>query len=395
MHISSPMYVTIDGTPIVGMKAGVGRYTHTLLQELSQLGEDQIQVFLPGLYPFSRVEYATLKKDLDQMPRVSLKELRLPFNALRTVWRLTGRPVADHWLNGSQIFHGTHHYLPPLKKATGILTVYDVSFVALPDFHTQSEQKKLAAHFSSSFSRARRVIAISEFTKKEFLRFYDYPADRVDVIPLAPASHFKVMKDESFLESVRKRLNLPETFILSVATIQPRKNVLGLLRAFHHAVPSLPTECKLVLVGQLGWMYEPIFSLIRELNLEDRVQFTGFLSDTDLVAVYNLATCFTYVPFYEGFGLPVLEAMACGLPVISSDNTSLPEVAGDAAVIVKAEDDQAIHRAIVQLVQNPADREVFRQKGLKRAAQFNWKRVAQETRNVYRMALEAGCSNDS
>ena len=292
------------------------------------------------------------------------------------------------------VFHCPHLSLPP-KKLTGdlprVVTIYDLIPLTRPDFVFPRQSLTLQSLLDEIDVERDWVISISEFTKLEFCERTGMSPERVVVAPLAAAQYFRPITDPEVIAATRSRYRLPEgEYLLCLAAPQPRKNLALLIRAFFRLLneQQLP-DTYLVLSGskEQGWMYDEIVN-IAESSPEhrSRLLFTGYVADEDLPALYSGALAFVFPSLYEGFGLPALEAMACGTPVITSNTTSLPEVAGDAALLIDPTDLDQLCAAISTIVADHSLREELRRKGLMRAAEFSWKRNAELTAKVYHAA---------
>jgi glycosyltransferase involved in cell wall biosynthesis len=233
-----------------------------------------------------------------------------------------------------------------------------------------------------SLRRADRVITISEFVRQEVIRLCGVDPDRVTAIPLAADARFRPAEPEAVARFRRER-ELPARFILYMGTLQPRKNIETLVRAYVQLRQDGHLEQALVLAGGRGWQYESIFALVRQLGLESQVHFPGFVPDEEQALWYTAADIFAFPSLYEGFGLPPLEAMACGTPVVASTSSSLPEVVGDAGVLVEPTDVGGLATTLRHLLDDEGRRVRMRKAGLVRAASFSWRRMAEETVQVY------------
>ncbi len=227
---------------------------------------------------------------------------------------------------------------------------------------------------------ADALIAISEHTKQDLMRLMNVPEDRIFVTPLAADPHFTPRQDDGALA----RCGIDAPYVLYVGRLESHKNIGLLLQAFA-ALPNM--DVKLVLVGTKGWLYDEMLATLKQLGLGNRVIVTGFVSDADLPVLYSQAQAFVYPSRYEGFGLPVLEAMQCGVPVITTNVSSLPEVAGDAALLVSPDDAQGLTRELGRVLSEPGLRQELRGKGLAQAARFSWHKTAQMTADVYRQVI--------
>jgi glycosyltransferase involved in cell wall biosynthesis len=236
------------------------------------------------------------------------------------------------------------------------------------------------------------VIAVSEATKRDIVRLTGTPENKITVIYEAADSIYRPTDDPEALERVRAQYALPEQIILFVGTIQPRKNLPTLIRAFHGLVEKYKSEADLAIVGRKGWLYDDVYRLVEDLGLENRVRFLGRVPTDDLLFLYNASKMLVLPSYYEGFGLPPLEAMACGVPVVVSDTSVMPEVVGDAALRVPHEDVEGFTVAMWRLLSDDALRADMIAKGEKRVKCFSWERAARETLAVYSMIAERGVS---
>jgi glycosyltransferase involved in cell wall biosynthesis len=237
-----------------------------------------------------------------------------------------------------------------------------------------------------SVRRARRVIAISASTKRDILRVLDVSGDKVDVVPCGVDEDFRPLESRSQLDALRTRWHLPPRMLLFVGTLEPRKNLTTLLRSYALLKQRFDPP-PLVLGGPKGWRCQEIFSLAEELGLENEVLFPGFIPREELPLWYNAASLFIYPSLYEGFGLPPLEAMACGIPVVASNTSALPEVVSDAGLLVEPIDAEGMAQAMQRVLSDGDLRDTLREKGLQRAKSFSWPRAARETARVYDRAM--------
>jgi len=312
---------------------------------------------------------------------------------MRAVRKLE-RPNATLKPGRYEVFHSPFFPLPA-KNLTGaaqrIQTVYDLIAIKRPDW-MPAEVNRLLHKIVSDVDRERDwVTCISEFTKQEFCEFTGMAAERVFVTPLAAAPHFKPVDDDRAIEAVRKKYGIPDgDYFLSLGALQHRKNFAGLIEAFQRLLTEKPdADLHLVIAGEKHWLYEQIFASAKNLEqFQDRIVFTGFVEDRDLSAIYSAAKAFVFVSLYEGFGLPVLEAMQCGTPVIASNTTSLPEVVGDAGILVDPLDPDALGAAMLSLLENEDEASQLTRKGLRRASEFSWSLCAEETMKAYRAATQ-------
>jgi glycosyltransferase involved in cell wall biosynthesis len=277
---------------------------------------------------------------------------------------------------------------PPFAPCPVVVSIHDLSFEHLPETFNLRSRAQLRFTVRRSAKRAARVLALSEHTRKDIISTYQVAPELVTTIPIAAPTHFGPVKNENELQRVRHTYGINGDYILSVGSIQPRKNLARLISAFERLRQTRPTGNlpRLVLVGKRAWLYRETLKAIHELG--SAVIVTGYVPETDLPALYSGALCFVYPSFFEGFGLPPLEAMKCGTPVITGDRTSLPEVVGDAGVLVDPFDIEAIASAIATMVDDSSFRSRLRIKSLNRARMFDWRETARRTLEVYKQAAD-------
>ncbi len=369
------MRIVIDLTPDVQGHAGMGRYAGELARALltSALPDERLEIFYND--PLRRQP----APPLDALPR---KVLWLS----NKLWRMSvlvaqlARIPQDRICHGADLFHATDHLLPYLSHARSVFTLHDLAFRFYPETHTRLNRWFLTLMMPRFLRAADAIIAVSECTKQDALRLYGIDRAKIMVIGEGVHPRFRSVGPQ-ITSDVRRKYGLPEHFILAVGTIEPRKNLPILFEAFKQAQRP---EVKLVIAGKKGWLYDRTFARLRELGLGQRVAFTDFVPDEDLPALYTAAEAFAFPSLYEGFGLPVLEAMACGTPVLCSNTSSLPEVAGDAALPISPGDVRGWAQAIEQITRDATLRAELRQRGLRQAKRFSWEETARQTREVYR-----------
>jgi glycosyltransferase involved in cell wall biosynthesis len=294
------------------------------------------------------------------------------------------------WLSrGLDLLHGLAYANPLATACPTVVTVHDLSFIRYPETFPAYNRIYLKWITQASTRRAAAVIAVSESTRRDVIALCNVPAGRVKVIPNGVTDDFCPAAPEE-VTAFRARRGLPAHFILFVGTLEPRKNLVRLIDAYgdwRAAQRATVAPPKLVIAGGTGWFYHQIFAHVVERGLEGQVLFPGFLPRAELPWWYRAADLFVYPSLFEGFGLPVLEAMACGTPTVTSATSALPEVAGDAALLVHAEDPQALAAAIDQVLRDPGLAGDLSRRGLGRAAQFTWARTAAATADLYRAVL--------
>jgi len=271
-----------------------------------------------------------------------------------------------------------------------VVTIYDLSFLLYPESFKRFKRFYLGLFTRLSARRARRIIAISESTKRDVVRLLGVSPEKVEVIYCGTDGAFRPLPEDR-VAAFRSKRGLPERFILFVGTIEPRKNVTRLIEAFSTLRPCDFANLKLVIGGAKGWSYQDVFARVEELGLGGEVMFPGYIPVSELPLWYNAAELFVYPSLYEGFGLPPLEAMACGTPVVTANTSSLPEVVGEAGLTVDPLDIEGLAEAMRRVLGDEALRQEMRERGLQRARDFSWTKTAQETVQVYQRAME--CEN--
>ena len=278
---------------------------------------------------------------------------------------------------------------PPFSPCPVVVSIHDLSFEHLPETFKWRSRNQLKATVRRSARAAARVIALSEHARQDIIETYGLAADHVRTIPLAASDRFHPVTDEDELKRVRQTYGIEGEYILTVGAIQPRKNLARLIAAYARLRKSRPEVNlpKLVFVGKCAWLFEETLRTIKELQVTESVILTGYVPENDLPALYSGALCFVYPSYFEGFGLPPLEAMKCGAPVITGNRTSLPEVVGDAGLLVDPFDVDALGAAINRLISNSELRAELTTKGLERAKLFDWRETARQTLAVYQEAV--------
>jgi glycosyltransferase involved in cell wall biosynthesis len=361
--------------------AGINRVLHQLLAELPSVpGDEQYLVYAP---------HSEANRRLLRAPRVNARLTRLPVDRppVRIAWEQTVLPV-ELLREGADLLHALGFVSPIAWRGRTVVTVYDLSFLRFPETFNRSNRMYLGNFTPPSLRRADRVITISEETRRDVIELCGVAPERVTPILLAADERFRPAAPDA-VRAFRRRQGLPDRFVLYQGTLQPRKNVETLVRAYARLRSQGSDDHILVLAGPRGWQYEPIFELIRQLGLEPYVTFPGFVPDDELALWYSSAAVFAFPSRYEGFGLPLLEAMACGAPVVSSSASSLPEVVGDAGVLVDPSDVEGLCSALCQLLEDEPRRQALAAAGRVRAQTFSWRRTASETVQVYREVLES------
>lgn len=363
----------LAGTGRSFRRAGVSRYIASLIDHLPAALEPGDELVIVGQPP----------SDAEERPSPIDQAMRHP--AARIAWEQTVLPVLarrGRW----DLLHSPVNVAPLIPAVPSVVTVHDLAFLVEPDTMPAGRRRYLTALTAHSVRRAARVIAVSAATRRDLERWFNVSPERVTVTPLATGPRFHP-PDEADLLGFRRGNAIDRPYILSVGTREPRKNGALLVRAFAALSREIPHD--LVMVGPAGWLGEELDQTLGALGpaVRERVRLTGFVADDDLPLWYGAADAFAYPARYEGFGLPVLEAMACGVPVVTSNVSSLPEVAGDAALLVDPDDAGALADALRQIVTDPVFADALRARGIARASAFSWAKTARLTVDAYRAAL--------
>ncbi len=357
--------------------AGIHRYIHQLLVHLRALSSpDDRMVAFTGRWK--------LPPELEPTPHFRLSQSSLPTwkPAVRILWEQLLQPPAAI-RERLDLLHSLSYVQPMLCPAKSVVTMLDLSFLRMPENFNRGNRAYLATMTRLTAHRCRRIITISESTRQDVISYLQVPPEKVVPIHLGVDELFRKVEDETLLARFREEHQVPEHFLLYLGTLEPRKNVERLVEAYAQVKRESGIPHKLVLGGAKGWLYDRIFARVRQLGLEHEVVFTSYIPYDELPLWYNCADIFIYPSLYEGFGLPPLEAMACGTPVVTSSVSSLPEVVGSAALTVDPLDVDALSSAIRRILEDPALATQLAEAGLQRAATFSWRKMAERTLEVY------------
>ncbi len=369
------MNIAINTLSLYKTKAGMGRYIRELVNCLP-LHDSQNTYYL---YTSQKNEkYFTFAAKNICIKRVS-PFWSFPF--VKIIWEQVFLPFSL-WKNNIHLYHSTGFSLPFFKpkKTKYVVTIADMTFFSHPEYHLWWKVWYFRYMIPRALKTADKVITISENTKEDILRMTKIPSEKVKTIYLGVDQQFSPQTKE-FCKKIGEKYHITTPYILFVGMLEPRKNIIGLLHAYMQVKEKKGHD--LVLVGKKGWKYEKIFETVKELGLQNSVHFLGYVSDEELPALYSAATCFVYPSFYEGFGIPVLEAMACGCPVITSNNSSMKEIAGNAAILIDPINKEAIKDAINRVLSDKKEQQQRRKAGLLRVKKFRWDTMAKETRELY------------
>jgi glycosyltransferase involved in cell wall biosynthesis len=369
------MRIGIDARLVYYSQAGITQYILRLTQGLSEIDRENEFIILQ-----SRKDKHIIvdKPNFKRMSLWTPSHHRLEQVALRV--EISGLDL--------DVLHSPD-FIPPFhRNCKSIITIHDLAFLVYPHFLTK-ESARYYGQIDQAVKRTDHIIAVSESTKQDTIRLLGAPEHKITVIYESANPIYRPVNNQGILEQTRNKYDLTEDFILFVSTIEPRKNLSTLLRAYRQLLDSYKAGVKLVVVGRRGWLSEEVFTLIDELKLTNDVLFLDRVPIEDLLHLYNAAQLLVQPSFYEGFGLPPLEAMACGTPVVVSNVSSLPEVVGDAGLLVDPEDVSELAVAIWRVLTDEALREDLIAKGFKRAQCFSWEKTALQTLELYRRVAQS------
>ncbi len=374
------MLIGIDALPLVPPKTGIGHYTFELAHSLAALGPaDEIELISPS----SLADSQTLEIDHDWP--VNLSMVHMTAKTLRRRWWTIGLPL--YALRSSlDVFHGTNYDVPLWARCATVNSIHDLSVLLYPETHEAERVHRARRRLPLMARAATMIITATESVKREVCEHLHVRPEKVAVTPFAPRRIFRPMPRERTLE-VKRRLNVEDEFLLYVGTIEPRKNLITLVRALDEILRTTSLRPQLVIVGREGWLTGELFSFIKESGVGSQLRFTGYVSEEDLCALYSSCQMCVYPSLYEGFGLPLLEAMACGAPVITTRTASIMETVGNAARHVPPTDVQAFARTIADMLKDGDQRRHWSSIGIRHAAQFRWERTAYYTLEVYKEAM--------
>jgi glycosyltransferase involved in cell wall biosynthesis len=378
-----PRTVGFDATSAARQSAGIGRYTRELLMALDRrFDETRYRCF-----------YCGAGELMGSIPRLSdrfqIRRLPVSDRVTNAMWHRMHVPLpVELLIGGFDLFHSPDFTLPPVWGKPSILTVHDLAFLTAPECAYPTLREYLRVVVPRSIARATRVIAVSESTRDDLERLLGVDRSRIEVIYEGVSPRFRPPESAGALGARLERAGIVAPYILSVGTLEPRKNYVRLLEAYH-ALRRRGVDHELVIAGGKGWLYDAIFRTVDELRLRPHVRFVQ-PDDAMLVDLYGGASVFVFPSVYEGFGIPPLEALACGAPVVCSNSSSLPEIVGDAAVLFDPLDVEGMTEAIDLVLRDEGVRLRLRGTGPSRAAQFTWDAAAERTHALYQRVVAGG-----
>lgn len=364
---------------------GSGVYVRELLKALLSIDKSNCYIIWYGCMLKPPPCIASLNIHSGNAERVSVKVTRFPTRLFHhpkfrlLLVQFNRLPIADIMFGRPTVYFSPFYPFLPFMSGELVLTIYDLTPLTHPHCHLPNtiNVTRITMRWAR---RAKRLLTFSQAVKDQLVELFRFPSERIIVTPLAPAKHFKP-QPKGFVESVMRKYGLTEKFVLYVGVVEPRKNLNVFLRAFARLRGELPH--RFVIAGSLGWYSDSVLTEIEKLGLQSRVTMVGYVPDDDLPALYCGADAFVYPSLAEGFGLPVIEAMACGTPVLCSNAPALQEVAGDAALTIDPHDEDAWTYALKELLTNEELRSELSGKGIERAKRFSWEQTALKTLRAF------------
>ena len=375
------MRIGIDGLPLTEILTGIGHYTNELAQHLALEKDDEIEVispraFLPGL------------NDHTEHP-ANLHFSRARVSPLNRHWWAVGLP-RNIRRRSLAVFHGTNFEVPLRQVCPTVLTIHDLSMWLHPESHEKKLVRRARRRLPAMARAATMIITPTESVRREVNEHLQIPLETIVAVPEAARNCFRPIAAKRTTET-RERLGIGDEFLLFVGTVEPRKNLTTLLHAFEALLRTHRAPLQLVIAGRRGWLVDDFLDSLKDSPNANRIVLTGYLPDEDLCALYSSCAAFVYPSIYEGFGLPPLEAMACGAPVIAGDVPAIKEVVGAAARLVSPESVPGLTHALLDLLDSALARKEFSAAGVKQSAQYSWARTATASKRVYAEAIDRFC----
>lgn len=365
------MKLILETSALLHPLTGIGRYTHELAAGLSAKNGLEIKFWVQNRL-FDDLE--TVKR---LKPRTHFPLWSKPFRVLKN--RLAPKRYAPQIARS--IFHGPNFFVPP-EAERAVITVHDLSILRYPETHPAERLRQFKLNLERSVQQAKKILADSEFVRREIINEFSCPPDKIHTVYMGVSPQFRPPSETDARLMAACNLNA-DGYTLCVATLEPRKNIDKLLAAYQQLPESLRRRYPLILIGGHGWLADSLLEKIAAAERQGWARKLGYVSETDLVGLYQHARLFAYPSAYEGFGLPVLESMACGVPVITSDRSSLPEVGGNAALQINPDDVEQFAAALRQGLEDNHWRTAAREQGLRQAALFSWQKCVDETFALY------------
>jgi glycosyltransferase involved in cell wall biosynthesis len=379
------MKIGIDISRTIEEATGVGYYAKNLVHALAKVDTEN-DYLLYGIF-YDCYPKNWKKAAIPKSPNFRLHENNSLSWLVRKKWENAGK-YKERLLGGIDLLHSTAFTMPLVSNLKVVVTIHDLNCFTHPQYHTEANYQFVTKNLHHAARKASFIIADSENTKREILRFLHVPEEKIAVIYLAAGEAFDEKCSSESIAQIKRKYTIKKPYFLAVGSIEPRKNLTSALIAFKALRETRKIDNQFVIAGGKGWKNEAFYRLLKKLSIDANLVMTGYVPEEDLPALYQGAEVFVYPSVYEGFGLPVLEAMASGTPVITSNTSSLPEVAGDAALLVNPMEVFEIYEAMEALVGSPSLRKELKAKGFKQSEKFTWEETAWKTLEVYQNVFQ-------
>jgi glycosyltransferase involved in cell wall biosynthesis len=379
------MRIGIDISRSIEEVTGVGYYAKHLVHALAGIDAEN-DYLLYGIF-YDCYPEGWKKAAIPKSLNFRLHQKNSLSWLVRKRWENAGR-YKEKLLGGIDLLHSTAFTMPLVSHLQVIVTIHDLSFFVYPQHHTEANYQFVTRNVHRAARRASFIIADSESTKRDIMRFLHVPEERIEVIYLAATEALGEKRSPDSITQIKNRYGINKPYFLAVGSMEPRKNLTSALIAFKALKETKKIDYQFVISGGKGWKNEAFYHLVKKLSIDEHLVLTGYVPEEDLPALYQGADVFIYPSLYEGFGLPVLEAMVSGVPVITSNTSSLPEVAGDAALIVNPTEVFELYEAMEALATKPQLRETLKNKGLERSKIFTWEETARRTLEIYQRVFD-------
>lgn len=375
------MKIAIDTSYIQTKSAGYGHHTNELVNTLLKYGNEHSYTLFGWSYSLDFERIYRIKQ-----PNVKIKVAKIPGFIKRFYWNTLRFPNISRFIGDFDIFHSIEPLLPPVGNKKKIITVHDLAFKKFPQFF-ESNVLSWEKYIVKNILLADAIIVQSQQTKSDLIEIYKANEEKIHIIHLPINSIFLEKKEKNLESLIRNTYNLNKPFILFVGTVEPRKNIIKLIKAFEYINESQNLDVDLVIVGKKGWKCKEIFRTINDSSEAHKIRYLNYVPEEHLAEIYRLALMFVYPSIYEGYGVPVLEAMASGTPVITSNTSSLKEIAAGVSILVDPNNVKELAEAIFKLYENKNLRDEFSTKGLRRVKQFDDRTVAEKLLNIYKLLI--------
>ncbi|MCD6109683.1 glycosyltransferase family 4 protein [bacterium] len=374
------MEIGFDITALSMPRTGIGQYQYNLLQTLFRIDPKNNY----HLYAFNLRDNAKYQDLMFDTPHnnVSMKAHNIPQRLITAWWLAVRYPRLEQITDECDLYQISEICQQPTKKKT-VAFIHDLTTLRFPEYHLAKNKILYHFRFKNIKKYADAILTNSNHTKNDIIKYLRIPENKIHVTYFGAHKRFRHIPDKLEINKTLRKYSIDSPYICYVGTIEPRKNLINLLKAFKHLKTKKKIPHKLVLVGKDGWFFEEIYKTIEKLDLKNDIIRTGFTPDEDIPFLLNGAETFIYPSFYEGFGLPVLEALACGVPTITSNNSSLPEVGENAVKYVNPEDPIDIANKMFEFLNSKDEQKKYSELAIKQASKFSWESCAKETLKVY------------